>query len=71
MEHTLGNTIKNQQVKADDLVEVTGTGKNEFLKDGEKHIVHRILGEELSGRGFVTIGDAQRNPKADKKGNKL
>lgn len=56
----------NENVKADDLVEVTGTGNNVFIKEGVKKTVHRIVAEKLVASGAVSIGDEVTSPKRSK-----
>lgn len=57
----------NENVKADDLVEITGTGNNVFIKEGVKKTVHRIVAEKLVARGAATLGDeVAASPKRSK-----
>lgn len=48
---------KEEKVKADDMVEITGTGTSGFLRENKKKIVHRLAAENLEAKGYVTIGD--------------
>lgn len=58
--------MTERKVKADELVEVTGTGKSKFLKKDVKKIVHKVAAEKLLASGAATIGDAV--PAKDKSG---
>lgn len=58
--------MADKKVKADDLVEITGTGKSKFLKKGVKKIVHKLAAEKLVASEAATIGDAV--PAKDKSG---
>lgn len=74
MELSLKNTMKTEKkVKANDLVEVVGTGNSKFLKEGVKKTVHRVAADKLQAQGFAVLGGDPLPPKSgrNKKNDKL
>lgn len=52
------SAFEGKELKFNDLVEVIGTGTSSHIKEGEKHVVHRMHAETLERKGYVTIGDS-------------
>lgn len=52
------SVFEGKELKFNDLVEVFGTGKSKHIKEGHRHVVHRMHAETLEKNGAVTIGEA-------------